>query len=96
MTVITPSYFAETYSPDDNRFDHRHFLYNTEWNWQFNYIDNKVSFYLFCEVCIYNLILLNFRFKKSHRRTYIKSIYIIFILLKKKLNYSSVNLEKYI
>ena len=43
MTVITPSYFAETYSPDDNRFDHRQFLYNADWNWQFNYIDNKVQ-----------------------------------------------------
>ena len=43
MTVITPAYFAETYSPDDNRFDHRQFLYNVDWNWQFNYIDNKVQ-----------------------------------------------------
>jgi len=43
MTIITPSYFAETYSPDDNRFDHRQFLYNTNWNWQFNFIDNKVQ-----------------------------------------------------
>ncbi len=43
MTVITPAYFAETYSPDDNRFDHSQFLYNTNWDWQFNYIDNKVS-----------------------------------------------------
>ena len=43
MTVITPAYFAETYSPDDNRFDHRQFLYNVDWSWQFNYIDNKVQ-----------------------------------------------------
>eukprot|EP00095_Tigriopus_kingsejongensis_P002439 snap_masked-scaffold380_size190731-processed-gene-0.11 protein:Tk02439 transcript:snap_masked-scaffold380_size190731-processed-gene-0.11-mRNA-1 annotation:"glutamine-dependent nad(+) synthetase" len=28
MTVLTPAYHAETYSPDDNRFDHRPFLYN--------------------------------------------------------------------
>lgn len=27
-TVLTPSYHAESYSPDDNRFDHRQFLYN--------------------------------------------------------------------
>ena len=28
MTTLTPSYHAESYSPDDNRFDHRPFLYN--------------------------------------------------------------------
>lgn len=28
MTTITPSYHAESYSPDDNRFDMRPFLYN--------------------------------------------------------------------
>ena len=28
MTTITPSYHAEAYSPDDNRFDLRPFLYN--------------------------------------------------------------------
>merc|ERR1719319_1821120 len=27
MTVITPAYHAENYSPDDNRFDLRPFLY---------------------------------------------------------------------
>ena len=27
MTVLTPSYHAEQYSPDDNRFDLRPFLY---------------------------------------------------------------------
>ena len=31
----TPSYHAESYSPDDNRFDHRPFLYNVGWHWQF-------------------------------------------------------------
>ena len=35
MTVVTPSYHAESYSPDDNRFDHRPFLYNAGWHWQF-------------------------------------------------------------
>lgn len=43
MTTITPSYFAENYSPDDNRFDHRQFLYPADFTWQFNYIDNKVK-----------------------------------------------------
>lgn len=27
-TVLTPSYHMESYSPDDNRYDHRQFLYN--------------------------------------------------------------------
>jgi NAD+ synthase (glutamine-hydrolysing) len=27
MTTLTPSYHAEAYGPDDNRFDHRQFLY---------------------------------------------------------------------
>ena len=27
MTTITPSYHAENYSPDDNRYDLRQFLY---------------------------------------------------------------------
>lgn len=43
MTTITPSYFAETYSPDDNRFDHRQFLYPTDWSWQFAHINDKVD-----------------------------------------------------
>jgi len=43
MTVLTPSYHAETYSPDDNRFDHRPFLYNAMWPWQFRAIDEQVS-----------------------------------------------------
>lgn len=38
-TVLTPSYHAESYSPDDNRFDHRQFLYNVSWPWQFSRID---------------------------------------------------------
>lgn len=38
-TVLTPSYHAESYSPDDNRFDHRQFLYNVMWPWQFRRID---------------------------------------------------------
>ncbi|OCT83757.1 glutamine-dependent NAD(+) synthetase [Xenopus laevis] len=43
MTTLTPSYHAESYSPDDNRFDLRPFLYNVAWNWQFRCIDNEVS-----------------------------------------------------
>ncbi|KAK2725857.1 glutamine-dependent NAD(+) synthetase-like [Artemia franciscana] len=42
MTVLTPSFHAETYSPDDNRFDHRPFLYNAKWNWQFAAIDKEL------------------------------------------------------
>ena len=43
MTVLTPAYHAESYSPDDNRFDHRPFLYNTQWTCQFRAIDTEVE-----------------------------------------------------
>uniref|UniRef100_A0A672KMM4 Glutamine-dependent NAD(+) synthetase n=1 Tax=Sinocyclocheilus grahami TaxID=75366 RepID=A0A672KMM4_SINGR len=43
MTTVTPSYHAENYSPDDNLFDLRPFLYNTQWAWQFRCIDNEVK-----------------------------------------------------
>ena len=43
MTTLTPSYHAEVYSPDDNRFDHRPFLYNARWSWQFCAIDTAVE-----------------------------------------------------
>ncbi|KAJ1956208.1 Glutamine-dependent NAD(+) synthetase, partial [Linderina pennispora] len=43
MTTITPAYHAETYSPDDNRFDMRQFLYNARWDWQFRCIDQVVE-----------------------------------------------------
>lgn len=43
MTVLTPSYHAESYSPDDNRFDHRPFLYRANWSWQFRAIDDVVN-----------------------------------------------------
>ena len=46
MTVLTPSYHADCYSPDDNRFDQRQFLYNVKWPWQFNAIDQEVCPYL--------------------------------------------------
>ena len=39
MTTLTPSYHAENYSPDDNRFDLRPFLYNSKWTRQFQNID---------------------------------------------------------
>ena len=38
-TTLTPSYHAESYSPDDNRFDHRPFLYDVRWPWQFQRIN---------------------------------------------------------
>jgi NAD+ synthase (glutamine-hydrolysing) len=43
MTTLTPSYHAENYSPDDNRFDQRQFLYNVRWPWQFRKIDEFVD-----------------------------------------------------
>jgi NAD+ synthase (glutamine-hydrolysing) len=43
MCTLTPSYHAEGYSPDDNRFDLRQFLYNTKWPRQFAIIDKLVS-----------------------------------------------------
>lgn len=46
MTVLTPSYHAEAYSPDDNRFDHRPFLYRANWSWQFRAIDTQVCLYI--------------------------------------------------
>lgn len=50
MTTITPSYFAETYSPDDNRFDHRQFLYPASWSWQFKNIEKQVKLKLSIEL----------------------------------------------
>ncbi|XP_055682912.1 glutamine-dependent NAD(+) synthetase [Lutzomyia longipalpis] len=43
MTVLTPAYHAESYSPDDNRFDHRPFLYRANWSWQFKAIDDELE-----------------------------------------------------
>jgi NAD+ synthase (glutamine-hydrolysing) len=43
MCTITPAYHAEGYSPDDNRFDLRPFLYPTRWIRQFRVIDQLVS-----------------------------------------------------
>jgi NAD+ synthase (glutamine-hydrolysing) len=43
MTTLTPSYHAENYGTDDNRFDHRQFLYDSSWEWQFEEIDKIVK-----------------------------------------------------
>ena len=43
MTTITPSYHCENYSPDDNRFDLRQFLYRTSWEYQFARIDRRLA-----------------------------------------------------
>jgi NAD+ synthase (glutamine-hydrolysing) len=43
MTTLTPSYHAENYSPDDNRFDLRPFLYNARWTRQFQAIDQLTT-----------------------------------------------------
>ncbi|OBZ66727.1 Glutamine-dependent NAD(+) synthetase [Grifola frondosa] len=43
MTTLTPSYHAEQYSPDDNRFDLRPFLYPSRFPWQFKKIDEVAA-----------------------------------------------------
>ncbi len=43
QTTLTPSYYAESYSPDDNRFDLRPFLYPIAWSRQFRDIDMLVT-----------------------------------------------------
>lgn len=45
QTVLTPAYHAESYSPDDNRFDLRQFLYNVRWTWQYKRIDRWLAEY---------------------------------------------------
>ena len=45
-TVLTPSYHAENYSPDDNRFDLRQFLYRYAWPWQFRSLDEALRKFL--------------------------------------------------
>ena len=42
MTTLTPSYHAEQYSPDDNRFDLRPFLY-PPLTWAYNKIAQAVD-----------------------------------------------------
>lgn len=43
MTVLTPAYHAEQYSPDDNRFDLRPFLILPGFPWAFKKIDEVVK-----------------------------------------------------
>lgn len=43
MTTLTPSYHAENYSPDDNRFDLRPFLQKPSFDVQFKAIDRAVA-----------------------------------------------------
>ena len=43
MTILTPSYHAEAYGCDDNRYDHRQFLYNAKWGWQFEAVDKQMD-----------------------------------------------------
>ena len=43
MTTLTPSYHAENYSPDDNRFDLRPFLQPLSFERQFAAIDAAVA-----------------------------------------------------
>merc|ERR1712224_595496 len=43
MTTLTPSYHAENYSPDDNRFDLRPFLQPLDFQRQFAAIDDAVA-----------------------------------------------------
>lgn len=45
LTTLTPSYHAESYSPDDNRFDHRPFLYPIHWSRDAQCIDEDVALY---------------------------------------------------
>ncbi|KAI3453349.1 hypothetical protein Pfo_010012 [Paulownia fortunei] len=43
MTVLTPSYLVQSYSPEDNRYDQRQFLYNASWPYQFRKIDELLQ-----------------------------------------------------
>ncbi|KAG1818663.1 uncharacterized protein BJ212DRAFT_1346740 [Suillus subaureus] len=43
MTTLTPAYHAESYSPDDNRFDLRPFHYPSRFPWQFKKIDELAA-----------------------------------------------------
>jgi len=52
MTTLTPSYHAENYSPDDNRFDLRPFLQNVRFDAQFAAIDRAVAEAKTAEQCI--------------------------------------------
>jgi len=42
MTTITPAYHAEQYSPDDNRYDLRPFLYPVPFTWPMKKIEETL------------------------------------------------------
>jgi NAD+ synthase (glutamine-hydrolysing) len=42
QTILTPSLHSESYSPDDNRYDHRQIIFDSNWSWQFKEIDGMV------------------------------------------------------
>lgn len=43
MSMLTPTYHSESYSPDDNMFDLWLFLYHTRWSWQLCCIENQLK-----------------------------------------------------
>jgi NAD+ synthase (glutamine-hydrolysing) len=44
MTTLTPALHSNDYSPDDNRYDLRPFLYPSFWkNWSFKKIDEELE-----------------------------------------------------
>jgi NAD+ synthase (glutamine-hydrolysing) len=73
MTVLTPAYHAESYSPDDNRYDHRPFLYNAQWTWQFRAIDEQVSLIYLIERKYLNKIIALFSFCSMYVGQSVKS-----------------------
>lgn len=42
-TVNTPAYHAEAYGNDDNRYDHRPYIYDISWDYQFEKIDEVLE-----------------------------------------------------
>jgi NAD+ synthase (glutamine-hydrolysing) len=42
MTIITPSFYYDPESCDDNRYDMRPVMYATNWEYQFRVIDERV------------------------------------------------------
>jgi NAD+ synthase (glutamine-hydrolysing) len=43
MTIITPAFYYDPESCDDNRYDMRPIMYATDWSYQFNIIDERVN-----------------------------------------------------
>lgn len=46
VTTLTPSFHYDPESCDDNRYDCRPFLYETDWRHQFTQIDQKLALFL--------------------------------------------------